>query len=114
MLAPILVHSALVMASATWYGSGSLCANGKSPAENRARYGLCAACNRERLGDRVLASLPSRHGVRGGRVLVTITDRIGAGSDLDLRPEAAKVLLGPRYRIVGRVSGVRLRVIRHK
>ncbi len=103
MLAPMLV-----LASATWYAGGSKCANGRTPAENRARYGLCAACNQGRLGDKVLAS-------RGGRrVLVTITDRIGAHSDLDLRPEAAKVLLGPRYKFVGRVNGVHLWVIERR
>lgn len=104
MIYPTHFNAFRLNAEATFYSSTGICANGRTPSENRRRYGLCAACNRGRLGDRALVS---RSGVR---VLVTITDRIGHGSSIDLRPEAARILMGRKYRVIGRMS-VRLRVL---
>lgn len=94
---------------ATFYTDRCRDANGRTPAQNAHRYGLCAAMNGVRLGSRVLVS---RSGGRGRtcRVIVTITDRIGHGSDVDLRPRAAQEVMGGRYQVIGRIK-VKLHVL---
>ena len=47
-------------------------------------------------------------------VVVMVTDRIGHGTTIDLRPEAARVLMGKHFRKVGRLWGVRVREVEQK
>ena len=101
MITPIII-----LASATFFADHCRAANGHTPAANKRRYGLCAAYNSGRLGDRL--ELTSRS---GRRVCVTVTDRGGMGRDVvDLRPEAARALMGRDYRIIGRLHGVTIRI----
>ena len=103
MITPIII-----LASATFFADHCRAANGHMPAENKRRYGLCAAYNSGRLGDRL--ELTSRS---GRRVYVTVTDRGGMGRDVvDLRPEAALALMGRNYRKIGRLHGVTIRMAR--
>ena len=99
----------ILLAQATFFSDTCKAANGKTPAQNRREYGLCAAYNQGRLGDRL--ALCSR----SGRVaIVTVTDRGGMGRGVvDLRPEAALVLMGRNYRTIGRLHGVTVTVIAH-
>ena len=97
----------LILASATFFADHCKAANGKTPAQNRRKYGYCAAYNLGRLGDRL--ELTSR---AGRRVYVTVTDRGGMGRDVvDLRPEAALALIGPQYKSIGRLRGVSIRTV---
>ena len=101
MITPIII-----LASATFFADHCRAANGQTPAANKRRYGLCAAYNLGRLGDRL--ELTSRS---GRRVYVTVTDRGGMGRDVvDLRPEAALALMGRNYREIGRLHGVTIRI----
>ena len=100
----------ILLAQATFFNDTCKAANGKTPAQNRRKYGLCAAYNEGRLLDRLqLAS-------RSGRVaIVTVTDRGGMGRDVvDLRPEAALVLMGKNYKTIGRLHGVTVTVLAHR
>ena len=86
------------MPSVTYYANDHCrAANGLTYAAN-ARRGLFCAGNRWPLGTRL--ELTSRG---GRRVVVTVADRIGHGSDCDLSEPAARALMGSRYRIIGRV-----------
>ena len=101
-----MITPLLILASATFFADHCRAANGHTPAANRRRYGLCAAYNLGRLGDRL--ELTSRS---GRRVYVTVTDRGGMGRDVvDLRPEAALALMGRNYRDIGRLHGVTIRI----
>ena len=92
----------LILAQATFFNDTCKAANGKTPAANRRKYGLCAAYNEGELGDRLALSSRSGRCVR-----VTVTDRGGMGRDVvDLRPEAALVLMGRNYKTIGRLHGV--------
>ena len=90
--------------SVTWYAPDGRAANGRTYGQN-ARRGFFCASNRYPLGTRLL--LTSRG---GRRVVVTVCDRIGHGSDCDLSESAAARLMGERFRRVGRVSA-RVRVV---
>ena len=97
----------LILAQATFFNDTCRAANGKTPAANRRKYGYCAAYNRGRLGDRLALSSRSGRCVR-----VTVTDRGGMGRDVvDLRPEAALVLMGRNYKTIGRLRGVTVHLI---
>ena len=97
----------LILASATFFADHCRAANGLTPAANRRRFGLCAAFNQGRLGDKL--ELTSRS---GRRVYVTVTDRGGMGRDVvDLRPEAALSLMGQQYKVIGRLHGVSIRTV---
>ena len=99
----------ILLAQATFFNDTCRAANGHTPAQNRRHYGLCAAYNEGRLLDRLqLAS-------RSGRVaIVTVTDRGGMGREVvDLRPEAALVLMGKDYKTIGRLHGVTVTVLAH-
>ena len=98
----MLILPVLILAQATFFSDTCRAANGKTPAANRRKYGYCAAYNRGRLGDRLALSSRSGRCVR-----VTVTDRGGMGRDVvDLRPEAALVLMGRNYKTIGRLRGV--------
>ena len=100
----------VILAQATFFDDTCRAANGHTPAENRRRYGFCAAYNEGRLGDELkIAS-------RCGRVIdVTVTDRGGMGRGVvDLRPEAALALMGRGYKTIGRLHGVTITVIAHR
>ena len=102
MIVPILI-----LAQATYFADHCKAANGLTPAANRRKYGLCVAFNQGRLGDKL--ELVSR---AGRRVYVTVTDRGGMGRDVvDLRPEAALSLMGQKYKVIGRLQGVSIRIV---
>ena len=105
----MLILPFVILAQATFFNDTCRAANGHTPAQNRRHYGLCAAYNQGRLGDRLALSS------RSGRVaIVTVTDRGGMGRGVvDLRPEAALVLMGRNYRTIGRLHGVTVTVIAH-
>ena len=102
-----MIVPVLILASATFFADHCKAANGLTPAANRRKYGLCAAYNRGRLGDRL--ELTSR---AGRRVLVTVTDRGGMGRDtIDLRPDSALAFMGAQYKTIGRLRGVSIRTV---
>ena len=103
----MLILPVLILAQATFFSDTCRAANGKTPTQNRRKYGYCAAYNRGRLGDRLALSSRSGRCVR-----VTVTDRGGMGRDVvDLRPEAALVLMGRNYKTIGRLHGVTVHLI---
>lgn len=85
--------------STTFYENDGLAANGRTYTENTRLYGATCASNRHPLG--TILQLPSRS---GGYVRVTVVDRIGHGTDLDLNVQGAKAVMGYGYRRVGRIS----------
>lgn len=93
--------------STTFYDNDGLAANGRTYAENTRLYGATCASNRFRLG--TVLQLPSRS---GGYVRTVVCDRIGHGSDIDLNVQAARAIMGRRFRGVGRVT-VRPTVVGH-
>ena len=100
----------VILAQATFFSDTCKAANGKTPAQNRRHYGLCAAYNQGRLLDRLQLASRSGHVIN-----VTVTDRGGMGRGVvDLRPEAALVLMGKNYRTIGRLHGVTVTVIAHR
>ena len=106
----MLILPFILLAQATFFSDTCRAANGHTPAQNRRHYGLCAAYNQGRLGDRL--ALCSR----SGRVaIVTVTDRGGMGRGVvDCRPEAFAKLAGPGWRNIGRLHGVTVTVIAHR
>ena len=103
----MLILPVLILAQATFFNDTCRAANGKTPTQNRRKYGYCAAYNRGRLGDRLALSSRSGRCVR-----VTITDRGGMGrAVVDLRPEAFAKLAGPGWRSIGRLHGVTVHLI---
>ena len=105
----MIILTFILLAQATFFNDTCKAANGKTPAQNRRHYGLCAAYNEGRLLDRL--QLDSR----SGRVaIVTVTDRGGMGRGVvDLRPEAFAKLAGPGWRSIGRLHGVTVKVLAH-
>lgn len=103
----MLILPFALLAQATFFNDHCRAANGHTPAENRRKYGFCAAYNRGRLGDRL--QLASRS---GRRIVVTVTDRGGMGRDVvDCRPEAFARLAGPNWQSLGRLRGVTVSVV---
>jgi len=93
------------MLSCTFYRPDGPAANGHSYAWNAARYGNFCASNHYPMQTRLLLT---RRG--GRRIVVTVADRIGHGSDVDCSERAFCALVGPRYRLIGRVT-VQVRVL---
>ena len=103
----MLILPVLILVQATFFSDTCKAANGKTPTQNRRKYGYCAAYNRGRLGDRLALSSRSGRCVR-----VTVTDRGGMGRDVvDMRPEAFAKLAGPSWRSIGRLHGVTVHLI---
>ena len=100
----------ILLAQATFFSDTCKAANGHTPAQNRRHYGLCAAYNQGRLGDRLALSSRS-----GRMAIVTVTDRGSMGRGVvDLRPEAFAQLAGPGWRNIGRLHGVTVTVLAHR
>ena len=82
MIATYYTHSPGRLADGTLYNSGY----------------FCAAPKRFKLGQKLRIAYP----VSGRRITVTVRDR--GCSHLDLSQTAFKALVGPRYKVIGKVT----------
>ena len=90
---------AIIRPACTFYtDNGSRCANGLLYPQNARRYRYFVASNHYRLGSCI--PLTSRY----GHARAYVVDRVGHGTDFDASISLARVLLGPRWHTVGRVT----------
>ena len=88
--------------SVTVYKNDGMSASGHTYTQNCRHYGAICAVRRNgpfRRGDRI--ALTSRS---GQRYVATVCDIIGRRSDVDLDTHSAREFMGPKYKMIGRVS----------